>query len=73
MTPDFVSQLATNWGPMGLLVGYLIYKDWSERKARLEMDKARLEYDKARLEADKAMSGALASLTTAILKGEKHD
>lgn len=87
MPPDFMTLLATNWGPMGLLVGFLIWermqksKDDKERRAaeiaeRAEQAKERLEYEKevlayniARLEADKLQAGALASLTTAILKG----
>lgn len=90
MDPSLVSELAGQWGPMGLLVGYLVWDKWTagkdnkerreaDRKERQDLDTARLlherevlDYNKARLDADKAMSAALASLTTAILRGNDH-
>jgi len=52
-------QLAGQFGPMGLLVAYLI---WRERSSEAK----RMAYDQARLDADKALAASLGALTAVI-------
>ena len=56
--PDML-QLAGQFGPMGLLVAYLI---WRERS----FEGKRMAYDQARLDADKALAASLGALTAVI-------
>jgi hypothetical protein len=56
--PDIL-QLAGQFGPMGLLVAYLI---WRERS----FEAKRMAYDQARLDADKALAASLGALTAVI-------
>jgi hypothetical protein len=57
-TPDFLS-LAQQFGPMGLFVGYLVWRDTRYEKLSRE-----------RIEADKALATSLALLEAAI-KGKR--
>lgn len=61
-------QLAGQFGPMGLLVAYVIWdKSRLDAKWREHEDK-RLKADEARTEADKGLALALQALTLAIKK-----
>ena len=51
--------LAGQFGPMGLFIAYLIWRE--QRTAG-----AAMEYNKARLEADKALASSLGALTAVI-------
>jgi len=59
MTIDSVLSLAGQFGPMGLFVSYLIWRE--QRTAG-----AAMEYNKARLEADRALASSLGALTAVI-------
>jgi hypothetical protein len=54
-----VLGIAGQFGPMGLFVGYLVWRE--QRTARVA-----LEYNQARLEADKALASSLGALTAVI-------
>lgn len=69
--------LAGQWGPMGLLIGYLLWSDLRKTTAqekldatksteRTRLEEKKLSYDRERLEADKAMANALGALTAVI-------
>lgn len=59
MTIDQVLALAGNFGPMGLFVAYLIYREQRN-------DATRMQYDTARLECDKQLAASLATLAAVI-------
>lgn len=56
--PDLLG-LAGQFGPMGLFVGYLV---WREQRA----DARTMSYNQARLDADKALASSLGALTAVI-------
>lgn len=58
MTPE-VWTLMGQFGPLGLMIGYLVYSD--TRK-----DASRSQIDKERTESDKALAAALSALTVTI-------
>lgn len=73
--------LAGQWGPMGLLIGYLLWSDhrravaqdkMDEKKGaeRLRLEEKRIAFDRERLECDKALAAGLAALT-AVIQGRK--
>lgn len=59
MEASIIGELAQQFGPTGLIIGYLVWD-------RLTNVKERLSFDRERLEADKAMTAALAGLKTVI-------
>jgi hypothetical protein len=59
MSLESIIGLAGQFGPMGLFVAYLIWRE--QRTAGVAM-----EYNKARLEADKALASSLGALTAVI-------
>ena len=62
METSIIGELASQFGPTGLIVGYLVwdrFTTWKERMA----------FDRERLEADKALAASLAALTTVIQNG----
>lgn len=59
MEASIIGELAQQFGPTGLIIGYLVWD-------RLTNVKERLSFDRERLEADKAMTAALAALKTVI-------
>lgn len=64
-------SLAGQFGPMGLLVGYLIWdKQRTDAKWR-EHEGERLKQDKARVDADKAMAQAMTALSI-VIQGRPH-
>lgn len=56
--------LLGQFGPMGIFVGYLM---WREGKTAAE----RIEYDKQRVEADRALASSLGALTAVIQRLDK--
>lgn len=58
MTPELIEALG-QFGPLGLMIGYLV---WREQVGAAK----RGEIEKARAEADKALAAALAALTVTI-------
>ena len=56
---ESILSLAGQFGPMGLFIAYLIWRE--QRTAG-----AAMEYNKARLEADKALASSLGALTAVI-------
>lgn len=59
-------SLAGQFGPMGLMVAYLIFdKNRMDKKWR-EHEDARIKQDAARVDADKAMAQAMTALSIAI-------
>ncbi len=51
--------LAGQFGPMGLLVAYLVWRE-------LRSEGKRMAYDQARLEADRALASSLGALKAVI-------
>lgn len=54
-----VIALAGDFGPMGLLVAFLVWRD-------VRSEAKRMAYDQVRLEADKALASSLGALTAVI-------
>ena len=65
MTPDLLT-LFGQFGPLGLMVWYLVWREKNVAKEMAERDRARAEADKARAEADMALAGSLSALTVTI-------
>ena len=59
MSTADILGLAGQFGPMGLFVAYLVWRE--QRTAKLSFD-----YNHARLEADKALASSLGALTAVI-------
>lgn len=59
MSAADLAALAGQFGPMGLFVAYLM---WREHRTADE----RVKYDTARLEADKSLAASLGALTAVI-------
>jgi hypothetical protein len=66
MSPAEVAAFAQLYGPMGLLVAYLIWSADRREKRWKEHEEQRLKQDAARTEADKGLALALQALTIAI-------
>jgi hypothetical protein len=66
VSPDTLGSLAQLYGPMGLLVAYLIWSADRREKRWKEHEEQRLKQDAARTEADKGLALALQALTIAI-------
>ncbi len=58
MTPELVTAFG-QFGPLGLMIGYLIWREKTGAEKRGELEQARTE-------ADKALAASLASLTVTI-------
>lgn len=76
-----LAALAGQWGPMGLLIGYLIWDrhaqrgaqerlDSSKSSSRTRLEERKMQLDHERVEADKALAASLAALT-AVIQGRK--
>jgi F0F1-type ATP synthase membrane subunit b/b' len=65
MTPEILAAFG-QFGPLGLVIGYLIWREKAGAEKRGEIERERVEADKTRAEADKALAGALAALTVMI-------
>lgn len=62
-----VLSLAAEWGPMGLLVAYLMWRDHREDKH----EEKRIAADAARSEADLAIARAMTGLSY-VIQGRVH-
>ena len=58
MTPELVAAFG-QFGPLGLMIGYLV---WRERAGA----EKRAEIDRERVESDKALAASLSALTVTI-------
>lgn len=65
MTPELLAAFG-QFGPLGLVIGYLIWRERVGAEKRGEIERERAEADKVRAEADKALAAALAALTVMI-------
>jgi hypothetical protein len=65
MTPELITAFG-QFGPLGLLVGYLVWERRTDREQRRELEQAQVAAEAARAESDKALAGALAALTVTI-------
>lgn len=68
---DF-AHLAAQWGPMGLLVGYLIYTDQQKAKQRTADKAERISIDKETNQERAALTTALTMLTAVIQAGRSN-
>lgn len=59
-------ELAAQFGPLGLLIAYLIWDKGQMDKKWRSLEERRLDQDQSRTEADKAMAVALNALTIVI-------
>jgi hypothetical protein len=59
MSASDMLGLAGQFGPMGLFVAYLVWRE-------LRTDAKNLTYNQARLECDKALASSLGALTAVI-------
>lgn len=65
-------QLASQWGPMGLLVAYLIYHDQARARQRTADKRERIAVDKETNMERAALTTALTMLTAVIQAGRNH-
>lgn len=54
-----ILPLVGDFGPMGLMVGYLVFREGRQMNERLAVEKARIE-------ADKALAQSLGALTAVV-------
>lgn len=64
-------QLAGQFGPMGLLVAYLIWREMRDDRRRRELASERCEIDKADIAAREKLAASLSALST-IIQGRPH-
>jgi hypothetical protein len=63
---DQVLALAAQFGPMGLLVAYLIWREGCERKERREMADARAKIEEADIASREKLASSLTALSMVI-------
>ena len=59
MDLGMIAELGGQFGSMGLMIAYLIYRERAQMSERLESEKARIE-------ADKALAQSLGALTAVV-------
>jgi len=59
-------QLAQAFGPAGVFVFYLIWREGSERKERIAREAARIELDKAEVASRERLASSLTALSMVI-------
>lgn len=65
MSPEAIGIFA-QFGPLGLMIGYLVWRENVANGKREALEKERLEVQRERTESDKALAAALAALTVTI-------
>lgn len=65
MTPELLA-LGQQFGPIGLFIGYLIWREKKGAEKRGELEKERTAAQRERTESDKALAAALSALTVTI-------
>jgi len=65
MSPEMMGVFA-QFGPLGLMIGYLVWRESVSNAKREALEKERLEVQRERTESDKALATALAALTVTI-------
>ena len=61
-----------NFGGLGILVAYLMYREGQLQKEQDRKDAEIMAYNKARLEVDRQMAANIAALTVVIQQGTRH-
>lgn len=56
---SIIAHLASQFGPTGLIIGFLVWN-------KLTIEKDRMNLDRERVEADKQLAASLAALKTAF-------
>ena len=64
--PTALLTLAGQFGPMGLMIGYLIWRETMERRAQREKSEKEHELAKERIHADLELARAMTLLTVTI-------
>lgn len=65
MTPELIAAFG-QFGPLGLMIGYLVWRESKERAAAIARDAEVIRRDLAQAEANKELAGALSALTVTI-------
>ena len=65
MTPEFL-DIFTQFGPLGLMIGYLVWRERVGAEKRGEVERERADAEKARAAADVELARALTALTVTI-------
>jgi hypothetical protein len=65
MSPELMAIFA-QFGPLGLMIGYLMWRETVANGKREALEKERLEVQRERTESDKALAMALTALTVTI-------
>lgn len=74
---ESIMSLAAQFGPLGLLIAFLMYKERADRAAADKLDQTKaverarmaaetLAYNRERLETDRALANALGALTSVV-------
>lgn len=65
MTPEAIS-LFGQFGPLGLMIGYLVWRDGQQSKEKAALQVLQSDETKLKSEADKALATSLSALTVMI-------
>lgn len=65
MTPELIAAFG-QFGPLGLMIGYLVWRETKERAAAIARDADVIKRDLAQADANKELAAALAALTVTI-------
>ncbi|MFN3819958.1 hypothetical protein [Blastomonas sp.] len=65
MTPELIAMFG-QFGPLGLMIGYLVWRENKVAAQIAERDLARAKADEARAESDKALSGSLSAVAVTV-------
>lgn len=71
MSIDQLLALAAQFGPMGLLVAYLIWRESCDRKERKEQGGARAERDERDIASREKLASSLTALSM-VIQGRPH-
>lgn len=71
MSIDQLLALAAQFGPMGLLVAYLIWREGCDRKERREQAVERARIDEADISAREKLASSLTALSM-VIQGRPH-
>lgn len=65
MSPEIITAF-TQFGPLGLMIGYLMWRETVANSKREALERERLVVIKERTESDRALTTALTALTVTI-------
>lgn len=66
MSPEHFIALGQAFGPMGLMVAYLVWREKAGAEKRGDIERERAESEKARAASDIELARALTALTVTI-------